>query len=76
MSSFAMMALAASATALAVTPSRGVVRTIGVDFGLARVGVAVSSGFAPLPLASLEFMPSGGIALCASREGSTQRAYA
>lgn len=53
MSSFAMMALAASATALAVTPSRGVVRTIGVDFGLARVGVAVSSGFAPLPLTVL-----------------------
>ena len=41
----------------APTPTRGVCRTIGVDFGLARVGVAVSSGFAPLPLSVL---PCGG----------------
>lgn len=32
------------------TPSRGMVRTVGVDFGLRRVGVAVSSGIASLPL--------------------------
>ena len=38
-------------------PSRGVVSTLGVDFGLARVGVAISSGFAPMPLTVL---PCGG----------------
>ena len=45
--------LAACALSLSLTPSRGVVRTLGVDFGLARVGVAVTSGFAPLPLTVL-----------------------
>ena len=28
-------------------------RTLGVDFGLKRVGLAVSGGFAPLPLTVL-----------------------
>lgn len=37
---------------------RGVgTRTVGVDFGLRRVGIALSSGFAPLPIAILD---SGG----------------
>ena len=58
-----ILALAAAATlgaALCATPpipSRSVTRTLGVDFGLARIGVAVSSGFAPLPLTVL---PCGG----------------
>ena len=29
-------------------------RTVGVDFGLRRVGVAISSGFAPLPISVLK----------------------
>ena len=41
-----------------VMPRRGVVRTLGVDFGLARVGLAVSSGFAPLPLTVVPHAPA------------------
>ena len=45
-------------TALQIpTRTIGSCRTVGVDFGLARVGVAISSGFAPLPLTVL---PCGG----------------
>ena len=48
-------------TALQIPPAPtrtiGSCRTVGVDFGLARVGVAISSGFAPLPLTVL---PCGG----------------
>ena len=45
-------------TALQIpTRAIGSCRTVGVDFGLARVGVAISSGFAPLPLTVL---PCGG----------------
>ena len=41
--------------ALAATPQSGGVgtRTLGVDFGLRRVGLALSGGFAPLPLSVL-----------------------
>lgn len=55
----AMPALLASAALCTPRPRpvRSVTKTLGVDFGLARVGVAVSSGFAPLPLAVL---PCGG----------------
>ena len=40
---------------LRVSPVPGLVgtRTLGVDFGLRRVGVAISSGFAPLPISVL-----------------------
>ena len=65
------------------SPTPGLVgtRTLGVDFGLRRVGVAVSSGFAPLPISVL---PCGGdteedfervaslVCAIASGEGATQ----
>jgi putative Holliday junction resolvase len=40
------------------TPRRSIgERTVGVDFGLRRVGIAISSGIAPLPL---RVLPCGG----------------
>ena len=71
-------------TALLTSPTpnrRTGVRTIGVDFGLRRCGVAISSGFAPLPLSVL---PCNGdseagfeevahaVAKVAAGEGATQ----
>jgi len=42
---------AAAAGAAATPPPGGIgVRTLGVDFGLRRTGLAISSGFAPIPL--------------------------
>ena len=70
-----------SCSALAVPTRAGTVRTLGVDFGLRCCGVAVSSGFAPLPLTVL---PCGGdtiadfeavasaVARYAAGEGATQ----
>ena len=53
-SSMARRALCA-VMALVATPQSGGVgtRTLGVDFGLRRVGLALSGGFAPLPLSVL-----------------------
>ena len=75
-----VITVVALALALAPAPS-GTARTVGVDFGLARVGLAISSGFAPLPLTVLrcggedaaEFeRVAAAIASVASGEGATQ----
>ena len=74
-------ALLAAASTPPIPARRGVVTTLGVDFGLARIGVAVSSGFAPLPLSVLRCSGSEqadfeeaatAVARFCSGEGATQ----
>ena len=78
-----VVALLAAAGMCTPRPRRtvGECRTVGVDFGLARVGVAISSGFAPLPLTVLSCSGSTtkdfeqvatAVATVAAGEGATQ----
>ena len=69
------------ASAAAVSPGGVGTRTVGVDFGLRRVGVAISSGFAPLPLTVLQCTSANSagfervasaLATVARGEGATQ----
>ena len=78
---FSTVVMTCSAVVSPSIPNRGMVRTIGVDFGLRRVGVAISSGIASLPL---RVLPCGGgsiddfqmvaqlVAKIAAGEGATQ----
>lgn len=75
------MSLISGLSVLALAPSGLGTRTVGVDFGLARVGIAISSGFAPLPLTVLkcagederEFeRVAAAVAKYAAGEGATQ----
>lgn len=77
---YMVLALATVVLALA-TPGGFGTRTIGVDFGLRRVGIAISSGIAPLPLTVLRCASEDAtefervakvIATYAAGEGATQ----
>ncbi|EOD18937.1 hypothetical protein EMIHUDRAFT_451280 [Emiliania huxleyi CCMP1516] len=51
----ALLCLAARLASRACAPARGFgTRTLGVDFGLRRTGLAVSAGIAPLPIGIID----------------------